>query len=65
VLGFVERDGQRADELYNAALRLWDMIGRGPNHRQPMRLDRATALKFIESWRKEALEFAYRADSDG
>ena len=60
VLGSSENDGQRADELFNVAIRLWDIIGNGPGQRQPLDLSRSACLKFLEAWREEALSFAFR-----
>jgi hypothetical protein len=62
LLGPVDHDGQRADDLFNAAVRLWDMIGRSPGSRSPLTLDRKTALTFLETWRETALQYAYRGN---
>lgn len=62
LLGSSERDGQRADELFNSAVRLWDTIGRGPADRSPLKFDRKAALAFLEVWRESALAFAFRGD---
>ncbi len=62
LLGTSERDGQRADELFNSAVRLWDMVGNGPKYRPPLTLDRKAALTFLEAWREAALSCAFRGD---
>jgi hypothetical protein len=59
LLGSSKRDGQRADELFNAAVRLCDMIGQGPGHRAPLIFDRKAALAFTEQWRADALKHAF------
>ena len=64
VLGSSAHDGQRADELCHAAVRLWDAVGDAPERRQPLRLDRKGALTFLEAWREEALSFAFNADEE-
>lgn len=64
LLGSCERDGERADQLINAAVALWDMVGNGPGLRAPMDLTRAGALAFLEEWRREALSFAFRAEEE-
>ncbi len=64
ILGAAEQDGWRADELYNAAIRLWDMLGDGPHCRKPMKFKRKDALAFIEAWREAALELAFSHRDD-
>ncbi|MEQ1861831.1 MAG: hypothetical protein ABMA13_18080 [Chthoniobacteraceae bacterium] len=64
VLGPSARDGQRADELFNAAVRLWDMLGDAPGRRPPLKLDRKAAIGFLEAWREAALAFAFRPEDE-
>jgi hypothetical protein len=64
ILGASEQDGQRADELYNTAIRLWDMLGNSPCRRMPMKLSRKDALAFIEAWREAVLELVFRHQDD-
>ena len=62
LLGVSEHDGQRADELLDAALRLWDMVAPHPGIGRQLKFDRKAALAFIEAWREEVFAAVFRQD---
>lgn len=64
VLGTSEHDGQRADELFNTAVQLWDSIGNPPGKRPPLNFSRSDALKFLEAWREAALKHAFTKEPE-
>ncbi len=56
ILGTSEKDGHRADQLFNAAISIWDWVGDGPHRRSPLKFSRVNALLLIDTWRNSVLE---------
>tara|TARA_B110001469_G_C9624833_1_gene311768 strand:+ start:740 stop:1258 length:519 start_codon:yes stop_codon:yes gene_type:complete len=65
ILGLQENDGKHADELFNASIRLWDMMKEHIVHQQKRQFSRQRALAFIEAWRDRVITFAFESQRGG
>lgn len=64
ILGLQENDGKHADQLFNASIRLWDMMNTHIAHQRKRNFSRQRALALIEDWRDRATAYAFESQRE-